>query len=139
MFRLNRSKLLLLVGLVSLVALLPQAALAGCSGKCEHVPGQPIFCRECVDAGHETGVLCQQSGPCGCFFVQCASLQSTLSLSEDSDTPPLLAAAEPQSACKYWEVVLEDQSLPTPLIDDSQPAPVQETDEAAPASEEATG
>ena len=46
------------------------AALA-CTERCVRIsePGQP-FCRQCLDVGTYTGVTCQSSGPCGCFFTQ---------------------------------------------------------------------
>ena len=58
--------LLLLTALVG-----PEVASAGCRGKCVVVA--PPFCRRCEDAGVDTGVLCQDSGNCGCFYIQCAA------------------------------------------------------------------
>lgn len=66
------SLLVLAAGLL----VLAQPVLA-CTGLCQVTPqpGKP-FCRTCVDAGYDTGVMCQQSGPCGCFYVQCASFST---------------------------------------------------------------
>jgi len=49
----------------------PEIASAGCRGKCVVV--EPPFCRRCEDAGFYTGVLCQDSGDCGCFYIQCVA------------------------------------------------------------------
>jgi hypothetical protein len=101
--------LVVLAGIV-----LPEVAAAQCFGQCVIVA--PPFCRRCMDAEQPTGVLCRNSGSCGCFFVQCAAaaeqseVQATLSdlglgaptvvptscLSAASAevAPPLLAAAD---------------------------------------------
>lgn len=62
--------LVALCALVLCAIALPDVA-AACTGKCQVV--SPPACRRCVDAGFETGVLCQDSGPCGCFYIQCAA------------------------------------------------------------------
>lgn len=66
------------------VLALPDTAQAGCRGRCEVAPGGG-FCLKCVTADHETGVLCQQSGPCTCYFILCAS---ALESSVDQFTTP---------------------------------------------------
>jgi|GEM_PF-2129412 len=72
------------IGLACLLALgtllvLPGGALASCTGRCELDTSGGGFCLRCVDAGYETGALCGQSGPCGCYFIQCPfSLQSSV-------------------------------------------------------------
>ena len=62
------------------VLVLPDTAQAGCRGRCQVAPGGG-FCLNCVTADHETGVLCQQSGPCTCYFILCAfALESSVDL-----------------------------------------------------------
>jgi hypothetical protein len=58
--------LLALAGIV-----LPEVAAAQCYGQCVVVA--PPFCRRCMEAEQPTGVLCRDSGACGCFYVQCAA------------------------------------------------------------------
>lgn len=74
--------------------LLPKAVDASCYGLCERVQGGQLFCRECVSADQPTGVLCQQSGPCHCFYIQCAyALQSSVdSFTTPDDVPEFMLA-----------------------------------------------
>lgn len=71
-----RNALLLAVAFATVAVLVPAPATAGCSGICEQSGGSP-WCRRCADAGYETGALCQDSGSCGCFYIQCYSGQMT--------------------------------------------------------------
>jgi hypothetical protein len=69
MNRIRSGSLALAFVLFGAVVLLPQPA-AGCTGDCVwQGPG----CFVCVDTGQYTGVACDQSGPCGCFYVLCAA------------------------------------------------------------------
>ena len=56
--------ILILAGL----ALQTGAALA-CTADCVRVDPNRLFCRQCLDTGEFTGITCQNSGPCGCFFT----------------------------------------------------------------------
>lgn len=60
--------LIFAAAVVSFAILMPGPADAQCQGICTRIsPG----CRVCENAGQETGALCDQSGPCGCFYVIC--------------------------------------------------------------------
>lgn len=71
---------------------LAQPAEAGCRGLCEPASGGGLFCRKCVTADDETGVLCQQSGQCVCYYIQCAfALQSSVrQFTTPDDVPEFL-------------------------------------------------
>lgn len=45
--------------------------------------GSP-FCRVCADVGDFTGVTCEQSGPCVCFFTQ----NNCFAAAEDGEEQP---------------------------------------------------
>ena len=51
---------------------LPEVALAQCNGQCQRIAP---MCRRCGESPTPTGVLCQDSGACGCFYIQCVSSQ----------------------------------------------------------------
>lgn len=82
----------LVFAFVAVAALLLVESAFACTQMCTRVPG--TFCRVCEDTGEYTGAGCQQSGPCGCFFVQviCAdgSTSNPLGLEE-----PLMSTVEP--------------------------------------------
>jgi len=62
-----------------LLLAVPGSVLASCTGRCVLDTSGGGFCLRCVDAGYETGALCGQSGPCGCYFIQCPfTLQSSV-------------------------------------------------------------
>ena len=61
---------LCLLTLAAIVA--PEVASAQCNGQCQRVA--PL-CRRCGESPTPTGVLCQDSGACGCFYIQCVSAQ----------------------------------------------------------------
>jgi hypothetical protein len=57
------------IGLLMLLGTLVGADIAAaCSARCVVV--SPPFCRRCLDVGEYTGITCQNSGSCGCFFTQ---------------------------------------------------------------------
>lgn len=43
---------------------------SACYSRCVRVDGPTTFCRQCMDVGEYTGITCENSGPCGCFFTQ---------------------------------------------------------------------
>ncbi|HEX4951917.1 MAG TPA: hypothetical protein VF017_00775 [Thermoanaerobaculia bacterium] len=103
------SRLLLVALVLGVIGLLLPAPADACSGKCVRVPG--TFCRYCADAGFETGVLCQDSGGCGCFYIQCAS--STPNLPEGDDTP-IFSSLEAAEQCQgAAEPAVEEAFLTT--------------------------
>lgn len=69
--RLSSSIRLTLCFLALAAIALPEVASA-CYGKCMLVAP---MCRRCGDSPTPTGVLCQDSGACGCFYIQCVSAQ----------------------------------------------------------------
>jgi hypothetical protein len=85
---------LLVVGLVLLVS----AQVAGaCSGICQRVDPERPFCRQCMDAGYDTGVLCANAGDCGCYYIMCA--EATIGELPPAEQPsPQLPAEVPQPA-----------------------------------------
>lgn len=60
---------LVLCSLVFAAFLLSPAVASACTSNCVKVGGGP-FCRQCMDVGTYTGITCQNSGQCGCFFTQ---------------------------------------------------------------------
>ena len=50
--------------------ILPAGAALACYSNCVRVDPNRPFCRQCEDVGTYTGITCQSSGPCGCFFTQ---------------------------------------------------------------------
>ena len=79
---------LLVLGLFLVTA---GTAEASCTGICEEGFSGGQFCSKCVDAGYETGGLCQQQGQCFCIELQCAS---SLQSSADSFVTPADALAD---------------------------------------------
>jgi hypothetical protein len=76
MSKMSRYTVLLALVMVAALAL-PQVASACTTYRCEMVfhPTKP-FCLQCVDTGAPTGANCANSGPCGCYFVQCPAFQN---------------------------------------------------------------
>lgn len=65
--------------------LLPSPADASCYGWCQRVNG----CKTCITASEPTGILCDQSGPCGCYFIPCPyALQSSVDAFTSPDDVP---------------------------------------------------
>jgi hypothetical protein len=58
--------------LLTLAAIVLPEVASACYGKCMMVAP---MCRRCGDSPTYTGVLCQDSGNCGCFYIQCVSAQ----------------------------------------------------------------
>lgn len=57
------------LGLLMLLGMLVGADIAAaCTARCVLVSAP--FCRRCLDVGEYTGITCQNSGSCGCFFTQ---------------------------------------------------------------------
>ena len=56
-----------------LAAIVAPEITSACYGKCMVV--SPM-CRRCGDSPTYTGVLCQDSGACGCFYLQCVSAET---------------------------------------------------------------
>lgn len=54
--------------LVLAAMVLHVGAAAACTARCVKV-AEP-FCRRCLDVGTYTGITCEDSGNCGCFFTQ---------------------------------------------------------------------
>lgn len=69
----------------------PGAAEASCTGYCHYEFSGGQFCGTCVDAGYETGGLCEQQGQCYCIEIQCAS---SLQSSADTFVTPQDALAD---------------------------------------------
>lgn len=89
---------LALAGIAAIGAILFIAAPAeaSCTGICENVAPSGGFCLRCVDAGEETGALCENSGSCGCFFVQCPyALQSSVDTFVTPEDVPEFLKTEP--------------------------------------------
>lgn len=42
---------------------------SACYSRCVRVDPN-TFCRRCLDVGEYTGITCEDSGSCGCFFTQ---------------------------------------------------------------------
>lgn len=64
---------------LGLFLIAPAPVDASCTGICEYEFSGGQFCGKCIDAGYETGGLCQQQGQCYCIEMQCASsLQSSV-------------------------------------------------------------
>jgi hypothetical protein len=61
---------LVLCTLVFAAFLLSPAVASACTSNCVKVTGGGPFCRQCLDVGTYTGITCQNSGSCGCFFTQ---------------------------------------------------------------------
>lgn len=108
----------LVIASVAIVALVFVDAAFACTQKCTRVPG--TFCRICEDTGEFTGVGCQQSGPCGCFFVQviCAAGTSgdPLGLEE-----PLMSTVEETDSLVDQSWMTNDESQPP--VEDEAAAP----------------
>jgi hypothetical protein len=80
---------------------LAEVASAQCYGQCVVVA--PPFCRRCLESDTPTGVLCSDSGSCGCFYIQCATQQAEQpetqkALTELGLGAPLIAPASCLSA-----------------------------------------
>ncbi|MGD2115982.1 MAG: hypothetical protein PVG07_13065 [Acidobacteriota bacterium] len=69
----------------------PGTSEASCTGICEYDFSGGHLCGTCVDAGYETGGLCQQQSQCFCIELQCAS---SLQSSADSFVTPQDALAD---------------------------------------------
>jgi hypothetical protein len=64
----NAKSFLVVCTLVLAAMVLHAGAAAACTARCVKV-AEP-FCRRCLDVGEYTGITCEDSGNCGCFFTQ---------------------------------------------------------------------
>jgi hypothetical protein len=102
-----------LVVLVMVVAWgLPQAAEACTTYRCQLIehPTNP-FCIACVDTGQPTGANCASSGPCGCYFIQCA-----MAVQAEVPSPLDGILTEEPTACSSEEDAQVTVPDPTPAI-----------------------
>ncbi len=88
--------------LLILAAIVAPEVASACYGKCERIA--PL-CRRCMDSPTYTGVLCQDSGACGCFYIQCVSAEAEAkqpptqtALNELGLGAPMMAPSSCQSA-----------------------------------------
>lgn len=92
------SKSLLVVCSLILAALVLNAGAAvACTYQCVKV-AEP-FCRRCLDTGNYTGVTCQNSGNCGCFFTVNDCGLAASGIQAQTDLAALIAPADKGAVC----------------------------------------
>jgi hypothetical protein len=108
----------LVIASVAIVALVFVDAAFACTQQCTRVPG--TFCRICEDTGEFTGAGCQQSGPCGCFWVQVICADGTASDPLGLEEPLMTPVEETDSLVDQSWMTGEESQAP---VEDEAVAP----------------
>jgi len=83
--------------LVLAAMVLHVGAASACTARCVKV-AEP-FCRRCLDVGTYTGITCEDSGNCGCFFTQNTCGLSISGIQAQPDLAALAAPADKGAVC----------------------------------------
>lgn len=101
-------------GLLLVAFLMNLGVASACTYNCVRVPGGSPLCRQCQDTGVFTGITCENSGPCECFFTKntCGSAQAKAEISPDLSA---ITEADSVNACST-STTTADTGLPVALL-----------------------